>query len=322
MAIWFALVAILGGTALVAVHAIRAWRRRRVILVVGAVIQQDADPRKEAPIAGVEITAATSLGTTECTSDSSGYFRLPLPPGMRRGQPVKLRFVHTDYRPLALDEKVSGEICLARLAPLPHKESATPEVVVANVRVRYSVNTTSVENVGSAVRTFEDVNAGNVPCNGKKPCSPNGKWKAAVGSLTLDAGQGNEFWNLRVSCIAGPCPFTRVQSTHFSQNSRMVTVQALDWSDTATFLLQAEVIRLFVSDVSRDTYPVIFGEALNFSVPNNAEGVSLEAELDGEPIVFPLGPANILSWADCSVSVSPDQAKVYRCRLDPGYRFP
>ena len=50
------------------------------------------------------------------------------------------------------------------------------------------------------------------------------------------------------------------------------------------YLLQAEVIRRQVSAVIRDTYPVIFGDAMNFTLPMGAEGVSVEAELNGEPI--------------------------------------
>lgn len=320
--IWVAVIVILPGIALVAIRAVHAWKRHRVIYVLGAVFQQNSDARKEAPIAGADITAATGLGTSACRSDATGYFRLPLPPGIRKGQPVRLLFVHPGFRPLVMDQPASGEICLARMLPLPHEIISAREVVVANLRVRYSVNSTTMENVGSAVRTFEVENAGNVPCKGRKPCSPNGTWKAGVTSVTEDAGPGNEFWDLRVSCIAGPCPFTRIVSTRFSQASRMVTVQALDWSDTATFLLQAEVIRLMVRDVVRETYPVIFGDALNFTVPGTAEGVSLEAELDGDPIVFPLGPTNILTWADCSVSTNSDRTKLYRCSLLPGYRFP
>ena len=69
------------------------------------------------------------------------------------------------------------------------------------------------------------------------------KWKAAVGSISLDAGEGNEFRNARVSCIAGPCPFTKIESHNFSHDGRTLNVSALDWSDTATFLLEAEVDR-------------------------------------------------------------------------------
>jgi len=152
-------------------------------------------------------------------------------------------------------------------------------------------------------------------------CSPDGKWRAALGSASLDAGTGNQFRSARASCIAGPCPFTKIDSDRFSQGEQTYTVLARDWSDTATFLLEAEVVHPMVSQIVHESYPVIFGEGLNFTLPSTAEGVSIEAELDGQMIVFPLGPELFLSWASCNARVNPDQTKVYRCDLKPGYRF-
>jgi len=64
-------------------------------------------------------------------------------------------------------------------------------------------------------------------------------------------------------------------------------VTALDWSDTATFLLEAEVDRVMVSNTGRESYPVTFGEALNFAIPVGAEGVTIEAEMNGKTDCFP-----------------------------------
>ncbi len=75
------------------------------------------------------------------------------------------------------------------------------------------------------------------------------------------------------------------------------------------------------SDLVRETYPVIFGRALNFSLPPAAEGPSIEAEVDGEAVVFPLGPDLFLRWADCHSAVDRDQSRTYRCELKPGYHF-
>lgn len=100
-----------------------------------------------------------------------------------------------------------------------------------------------------------------------------------------------------------------------------MSVSALVWSDTATFLVEAEVIHPMQGDVVRTSYPVIFGEALNFTLPHSAEGVSLQAEVNGQNIVFPLGPALKLSWADCQTRANPDETRVYRCELKQGYRW-
>ncbi len=73
----------------------------------------------------------------------------------------------------------------------------------------------------------------------------------------------------------------------------------------------------------RESYPVIFGQTLNFTLPPTEEGVSIEAELDGTPMVFPLGPDLYLSWATCTARTNREAEKstVYRCELKPGYRF-
>jgi hypothetical protein len=305
--------------AAVATHYIR-----KPIILRGAVIQQDSDPRKQSPITNVEVSAADDLSASTVKSDFSGYFRLGLRRGVKRGQSITLQFRHPDFRPVDLPEVVSDELYIVHMVPLHpdlEAESDQPDVAVTNVFVRYSIETTAEVNVGAGVTTFQVVNTGNVPCSQHKPCSPDDKWKAAIGSASLDAGQGNVFQNARVSCIAGPCPFTKIESDDFSQGGRNIRVSVLGWSDTTTFLFQAEVFRQEINDIVRESYPVIFGRALNFSLPGAAEGPTLEAEIDGTKIVFPLGPSPTLSWAVCEVRVGKDQSKSYRCELKPGYRF-
>jgi hypothetical protein len=148
-------------------------------------------------------------------------------------------------------------------------------------------------------------------------------WKASSASVSLDAGADNTFGNIRASCIAGPCPFTRIDSSGFVQGGRNITVSALNWSDTATFLMEAEVYHAAISSDVRELYPVIFGRTLNFTLPPTQEGVSLEADISGSPMVFPLGPDLSLSWATCTVRTGAEEEKttVYRCELKPGYRF-
>ncbi len=303
---------------LVAIH------RAQPITIKGAVLSQDPDPQKQLPIADVEITGTDGSTVRSAESDSSGFFSLTLRRGLRRRQPLTLHFRHPGYQPLDLNEFVSDQIYLARMVPISHEthvQSDHTDVAVSNIRVRYSVKTTTEADVGSAVKTFQVENVGDVPCKGRHPCSPDGKWKAALSSSSLDAGDGNEFRNARVSCIAGPCPFSRVEFEDLSRGGRKVSVSVRNWSDTTTYLVEAEVVHPMVSDLVRESYPVIFGRALNFSLPLSAEGPSIEAEINGELIVFPLGPDLYLSWADCHARIDKDQAKAYRCELKPGYRF-
>jgi hypothetical protein len=294
--------------------------RRQAVVLRGAVVQEDRDPNKQLPLADVQITAINSLGSGNSKSNPSGFFRLTLPKGLRRRQPIILQFRHRDYQPLDLDDLIGDKLYIARMVPI--HQDATPESgsVVSNARIRYTVKATTEANIGTAVKTFQAINIGNKPCH-QPPCSPDGKWKAAIGSLPLDAGEGNEFRNPRVSCIAGPCPFAKIELNELSQDRRHFNVSVRNWSDTTTFLLEAEVVHRMTSDMVRESYPVIFGRALNFSLPAEAQGPSIEAEIDKEAIIFPLGPNLFLRWADCRSEVDKDQSKTYRCELKPGYQF-
>ena len=254
----------------------------------------------------------------------SGLFTIALRKPLIRGQIVTLKFQHPDYEPLELTVRSPANINVAALTPVVRAkpvEDNRLKQVISNLVVRYSIKTAAEVTIGSAVRSFEAVNTGNVPCGKRAECSPDGKWKASTGTVTLDAGVGNEFRNARASCIAGPCPFTRIDTSALENDGRTITVSATSWSDTATFLVEAEVVHPMVSDVVRNSYPVIFGDTLNFTLPPAAQGVSIQADLNGESIVFPIGPALILSWADCNARTNPDQTRVYRCELKPGFRW-
>ena len=302
------------------------WRIRQPIALHGAVTVQASDPNKERPIADVEVAVAGGLaaGTEMIRSDSSGFFSVPLQRYVRRGNAITLHFVHPQYHDLIVNDFVGDKLYVVHMVPLSNEVSVSahhPAVKVGNVRVRYSIKSQSDLSVGSAAKAFEIENRGNVPCRKQRPCSPDGKWKAAIGSASLDAGAGNEFRNARASCIAGPCPFTRIESDKFTQGGQTIMVSARDWSDTATFLLEAEVFHPMVSQIVHESYPVIFGDGLNLTLPASAEGVSVEADFDGQTVIFPLGPSPLLSWADCNERANPDQTRVYRCQLRPGFQF-
>jgi hypothetical protein len=198
---------------------------------------------------------------------------------------------------------------------------AVHEITVKDVRIRYAEKTSNSVNVGSTAKTFAVPNTGNVPCANHPPCSPDGKWKAAIGGVTIDAGAGQQFDNARVSCIAGPCPFTRIENGAAPRPGRTIAVMVRNWSDPVTFLVEAEVTRGMPSDAIRQAYPAIYGRSMSFTLPATAAGPSIEADLGGGEIVFPLGPALRLSWAECSLQVAADQTKLYTCELKPGFQF-
>jgi hypothetical protein len=260
-------------------------------------------------------------GQTQTTA--SGQFRLRLHPAVSAGEALTLRVEHANYRPLILHAPASDRIQIARMVPLgaDNEGQGGRESTITDVRVRYTERLTTTANVGSIVKTFQVVNAGNVSCRGQSPCSPDGKWKAAIGSASFDAGEGNQLKNLRVSCIAGPCPFMTIEKSSFANDNRTGTVWVRNWSDTVTCLVEAEVVRTVVTNTIRHFYPVLFGRSMSFTLPAVSQGPSIEAELNGEEIVFPLGPALRLSWAECAVQAGNDQTKLYRCDLKPGYHF-
>jgi hypothetical protein len=312
-------------------NRLRLIKVRQSMPIEGAVIQRDADTKKQVPIADVVITASDGVTSATTRSEASGYFKLVLQKGVLSGRPITVSFRHPSYEPLDLEVQTGrletrNALYVAAMIPIPPKGVVGPrhpEVVVTNIRVRYTLNSRTETNVGSAVKIFQVVNTGNVPCNHEAPCSPDGKWKAASASESLDAGADNAFSNVRASCIAGPCPFTRIDSSGFIHGGRNITVSVLDWSDPTTFLMEAEVYHSAINSNVRQLYPVIFGRTLNFTLPPTQEGVSLEAEIDGSPMVFPLGPALNLSWAICTVRTDTEKEKttVYGCELKPGYRF-
>jgi hypothetical protein len=278
-------------------------------------------------MAGVSINLEADDGgapAEAATTNFSGYFELRLPPTVGYGESVTLQLRHPDYQPLDLEVPVAEQLYVIRMSS-PHLEMPTPparpDVVLSDIVVRYTIESRTAMNIGSGVKTFQVVNTGNVPCDRHPPCSPDGKWKAADGDVSLDAGADNEFRNARLSCVAGPCPFTHVESDGFSKGGRAISASIRNWSDTATFALEAEVFRPQNANTLQRAYPIILGRGFNFTLAAAAEGVSIEAEVDGTPIVFPLAPNGNLSWTTGNVRVENDQARRYRCELQPGYIF-
>jgi hypothetical protein len=320
--IWIAAAAGLGTVIAITIVKTHLFRRDRTL--AGAVLTANADPRKQLPVPNVEITVEANGTTIETKSDSAGFFQLKWRPVIWPGEEITLRFRHPDYQPLEMTRPIRDQLYIARMTSTGSAadvEAPGPETAVGDIRVRYAVKATTTINIASTAKTFEVVNTGNVPCGESPPCSPDGTWKAAIGSIALDAGEGQEFQNARLSCIAGPCPFTKIQSDGFSRGGRKIAASVLGWSDTVTFLLEADVVRTMLVDSIRQAYPSIFGRGMTFTLPPTGQGPSIEAEVDGLRIVYPLGPDLRLSWASCNLQVASSGTKLYSCELRRGYRF-
>jgi hypothetical protein len=291
--------------------------------ITGAILRQDTDLGKQLPIANAQISLLGSVSEGMATSDSAGRFQMKLRPGVRVGQTARLRVSHPGYRPMDLSEYLLDRLYVIRMVPTDQTSDASlaAPIVLSDIRVRSATRSDISVNAGSALKTFEVVNTGDVPCDRHGPCSPDGKWKAAVGGASLDAGESNSFHDVRVSCIAGPCPFTKIEKDSFSNGGSHIGVTVRNWSDTTTFLLEAEVTHISSGDVILQSFPAIFDRTMSFTLPASAQGPSIEATVDGNEIVFPLGPALDLSWAVCTLKTSADGTKLYRCVLKSGYRF-
>jgi hypothetical protein len=298
-------------------------RRGLVHTLTGVVLATNSDPAKQVAIPHTRVIAVSRAGEATAESNELGYFRITLPEGLWIGESVDLSFEHSGYEPLEVRRRIFHQDWVARLALAPSKaaaEAQAPAVTLSNVRVRYLTKGATITAIGSMVRTFQVINEGGVPCGGHSVCSPDKKWRAAMNGLNLDAGEGQEFRNARVSCIAGPCPFARIDTDNFSRGGRVISVAVRNWSDTVTFLLEAEVVRTAANDLVQQAYPAIFGRVISFTLPPSAQGLSFEAEWNGQEITFPLGPALLLSWANCALKVQPDQTRLYSCELKPGFR--
>jgi hypothetical protein len=322
LAIWAALVIVAG--ALAGVIRIRRSNSQEIRVLMGSVLTEDKDTNKQVPIPNAEITFEGGPAESSAKSDASGFFVVQLRPGIPRGRSITLQFRHMGYQPLDFRTPALDQLYIARMKPIPREARAkaeTPQMSVAHIRVRYTVPSNDIVNIGSAVKTFQAVNTGNVPCDPRGPCSPDGKWKATIATASLEAGDDNEFQGVRVSCIAGPCAFTKIEIDRFSTGGRNISVSVRNWSDTASFLMEGEVVHNTVNDMVRVAYPVIFAQAMDFTLPATAKGPSIEAEINGADIVYPLGPTLTLTWAKCSMNVVSGGAKLYRCEITPGYRF-
>src|SRR5579864_6335097 len=161
----FAAAIILGIAAVVIIQL----RHRKPLVLRGAVTVNSSDSRKEVPIADVVVSVSNDVAQGTGKTDASGYFSITLPPSVRRGHSIILRFRHPDYLPLDQRDFVGDQLYVSHLAPRPRPPmtgARGPETTVGNLKVRYSIKNFTVISVGSAVKTFQVENRGNVPCRG------------------------------------------------------------------------------------------------------------------------------------------------------------
>ncbi len=105
--------------------------------------------------------------------------------------------------------------------------------------------------------------------------------RRSAAPLRWTPGRVTNFAMSALRALRDRAPLPRSMQAAFIQGGRTINVTALDWSSTATFLLEAEVFHSAINSSMRESYPVVYGRTLNFTLPPTQEGVSIEAELDG-----------------------------------------
>ncbi len=196
--------------------------------------------QKKHLIQGVRVTSSNGLASGPALTGSDGLFSLQLKPEAKNGIAIELNFNHEDYQEKDIPEVfAAGTPYVFYLWPKNYTYLTPP------IPRRSILNFFAVAEAAPPLEstTFQVQNRGSVRCNGRPPCSPDGKWKAAVVTASLDARQGRVFLagHTHADCIAGPCPWTKIDTDGFSKGGQRISVSVRNWSDTVTYRLWGEM---------------------------------------------------------------------------------
>ena len=241
-----AAIAMVGG---VAVAVVNSWQHPPATTSVsasqpnvlqGVVLIDDANPAKRHLIQGVRVASIDGLANGSALTGSDGVFKLQLKPEAKNGIAIQLNLSHQDFQERDILEVFGeGTPYVFYLWPKNYTYLAPPSP--RRSILNFFAVVEAAPPVGS--RIFQVQNRGSVRCNGQPPCSPDGKWKAAVTTVSLDANAGRVFMAGRThaDCIAGPCPWTKIEMDGFSRGGRTISVSIRNWSDTVTYKLWGEM---------------------------------------------------------------------------------
>jgi len=195
------------------------------------------DVRKQLPIADVDVTAENALGRSTAKSDSSGYFTIKLLVGIRMTD-CHSPLPAPDYQPLdSRNLPATNLYCHLTALSRTARSGQSAAGAGGNVRVRYSIKNMTAVNIGSAVKTFQIENSGNVPARGNTLFA-GWQMEAAIG--TSSSTPAWETSSVMPGSRALPAPvFTKIESDafprrtdHYRRGPQLVR--------HATFLLEAE----------------------------------------------------------------------------------
>ena len=124
--------------------------------------------------------------------------------------------------------------------------------------------------------------------------------------------------------LASPdrAPSQRSNWRSFRRDGRHFNVSVRDWSDTTTFLLEAEVVRRMTGDTLRRILSSNFRTRCELQPARGGAGTRASKRKSMEKaLFFPLDQISSYDGPIATVGVDRDQSETYRCKLKPGYQF-
>jgi hypothetical protein len=198
------------------------------ILIQGAIMRSDAKPSNRSVIKDVEVDYQEDGIEKHAMTNQSGGFNILLGSKLKAGDLLTLRFHKHCYQDFS--DTIS-------VAAVPYPRYLWPELDQNCIDPAITALSLEFRNVGIMQATLQITTRGSVPCQ-KSPCSPDNKWQAAQGSVSLDAGGDNSFSGGTFGCVAGPCPFSEIVADNFSKGGTRISGEAKTWSDDVTYVLK------------------------------------------------------------------------------------
>ncbi len=219
---------------------------------------------------------------------------------------VNLSFRDSDYHPLDLRFLVGlrsslKKLTVAELEPVAQPSGAVGKPsVVSNIRIRYSVNYRAKQIFAPVWRPFklsirETCRASNNirALRTGSGRHPRVRLRWTLAPITNSATCAHRAFPGRAHLLGSTPADIRAEAASLRPRRSIGPIpQRSSWKPKFSH---------YTTDSNvRESYPVIYGRVMHFTLPSNQEGVSIEAEIDGSPMVFPPGPDLYTSWATCS----------------------
>jgi len=139
-----------------------------------------------------------------------------------------------------------------------------PQSRWSNNPCSYSIQGHENDECGQRGENFQVENVANVPCKGKLRVARRQMESLRSGSASLERA-----WEINFKCsilvIQGPAPFTKIESNGFPKAARKSRL-LLAIVKYGHLFSGREVVHACQSQIDHQSYPVIFGPALNFTL--------------------------------------------------------